>query len=277
MAGSIIHNQTSGGLQVWRMAGSAAMPRPHLHADFEINILLDGQPLRYLRAGRIFEVPPLRMVFFWGGIPHQLLAPAERCGGVWMTLPLALILQWKLPDPTVRQLLNGEVFMESVNTDNSSASLQWVDDFESGQPVRRRVMLLEIEARIRRMLLQRNSERKPPSLKPQSQGEAHLQAITAWLATHYTESVGMDVIADVLGLNPRYMMGLFKRLTGTTVLEYLHRLRISHAQQMLISTDRKIIDVALESGFDSVSSFYAAFARFGGKNSPGSFRRQHRV
>jgi len=271
-----IHNLASSGLLVWKMHGSAAMARPHIHADLEINIPLEGKPLRYLRAGRIFEVPVGRMVFFWGGIPHQLLAPADRCSGVWMTLPLAMAFQWDLPGKAVRQALAGEVFMESAFADCATPTLRWVEDFKSGEPSRRRVMLLEIESRIRRMLLYRSKSKKP-SLQPQNRGEAHLQAITAHLAARYTESVDMKSIASALGLNPRYMMGVFKRMTGMTILEYLHRLRISHARQQLISTDCKIIDVALESGFQSVSAFYAAFQRFGSKDSPRAFRRRNRI
>jgi transcriptional regulator GlxA family with amidase domain len=53
-------------------------------------------------------------------------------------------------------------------------------------------------------------------------------------------------------------------------------LRVSHAQRLLITTNQKITDIALESGFGSVAPFYAAFEKFGGGKTPTAFRQAHR-
>jgi len=112
----------------------------------ELNLALEGGPLRYLQRGRIVEIPAGRMALFWGGIPHRLLSPDTAVDGVWLTLPLPRALQWELPGDPVHRLLAGEVWVESESADDPELTRRWVDDFASGDPHRLRVMRLEIDA-----------------------------------------------------------------------------------------------------------------------------------
>ncbi len=56
-------------------------------------------------------------------------------------------------------------------------------------------------------------------------------------------------------------------------MEHLTFHRIAHAQRLLATTDAKVIDVANESGFPSLSRFYAAFRSVCGQT-PNAFRQQ---
>jgi transcriptional regulator GlxA family with amidase domain len=103
-----------------------------------------------------------------------------------------------------------------------------------------------------------------------------MESITRHINTHYLETVTLREIAEAVGLNHRYMMRLFQAHSAMSVWEYVVRLRVSHAQRLLITTNQKITDIALESGFGSVAPFYAAFEKFGGGKTPTAFRQGHR-
>jgi len=250
------------------------MPCPHTHSDIEINVPLQGEGLRYLYAGKIYEVPSGRLAVFWGGIPHQLLSGKKRSEGVWLTLPLPWVLQWDLPGNLARRLLAGELVVEKTAQDNTSTVPRWVEDFESGGTARRRVFLIELEARLHRLGLCHSAETGTSEKNPVSGGESRLVEITSLIAARYCEEVTVEEIASRLSLNPRYMMRLFRRLTGISVWEYVLRLRVAHAQRLLITTNKKIADLAMESGFGSIAPFYAAFKKWGGGGSPVDYRRK---
>ena len=57
-----------------------------------------------------------------------------------------------------------------------------------------------------------------------------------------------------------------------TMLEYITRQRVSHAQRLLATTDRGVLNVMQECGFTSPTRFYAVFLRFAG-STPGDYRR----
>ena len=69
-------------------------------------------------------------------------------------------------------------------------------------------------------------------------------------------------------------MTLFKRAFGTTVIDYLTRHLISHAQRLLATTGDKVLSIALDSGFGSISRFNAAFKQACGC-SPREYRARH--
>ncbi|WP_070000367.1 AraC family transcriptional regulator [Cellulosilyticum sp. I15G10I2] len=68
-------------------------------------------------------------------------------------------------------------------------------------------------------------------------------------------------IAKVLGYNQSYFCKMFKEIMGQTFMEYVLYLRISEAEKSLISTEKNITEISLESGFNSLSYFNRAFKK----------------
>jgi len=252
------------------------MGRAHTHADVEINLPQHGKPLRYLHAGRIVEVPAGKLALFWGGIPHQLLSPAHECEGIWITLPLPWVLQWEIPEPFIQRLLSGDFLLEESAPEGTAGLRRWIDDFDSENPARRKVLLLEIQTRLHRLALSLPRRLRSRASLAAPGGESRMEAITLHINANYLEIVTVEEIANAVGLNPRYMMRLFLSHSAMSVWEYVLRLRVCHAQRLLITTNQKITDIALGSGFGSVAPFYAAFAKFGGGKPPTAFRQAHR-
>ena len=96
------------------------------------------------------------------------------------------------------------------------------------------------------------------------------------IAQRYTEALTVDDIGQAVGLHPNYAMSLFKKAFGTTLIEYLTHHRVSHAQRLLATTDEKIVEVAFDSGFNSISRFNEAFRRACGC-SPRDYRLNHEL
>ena len=103
-----------------------------------------------------------------------------------------------------------------------------------------------------------------------------MEQLAAYIAQHYREAIRIEEVAAKVGLNPNYAMNLFKKTFNLTINAYLTQHRLSHAQRLLATTDLKVIDVALDSGYPTLSRFYDAFKQSCGC-SPSSYRRTHRV
>ena len=59
------------------------------------------------------------------------------------------------------------------------------------------------------------------------------------------------------------------------IKEHITRIRLSHAQMLLSNSDAKILSIAMDSGFGSLSSFYEAFQSHL-DTTPSVFRRDAR-
>lgn len=253
------------------------MLRPSRHNEIELNFLLEGS-LTYLLGGRRAVLHGGRLGAFWAAIPHQVLGGAAASMYWVVTLPLAWFLQCGLPEALVARLLRGELVDEPDARQaavDAQLCARWHADLARGSDAGRRATLLEIEARLWRLAaaqregVQRRPRRRAAALGPGA--VTKVERMAAFVAQRYTRPLTMADVAREVGLHPNYAMTLFRRSFGTTLHEYLTQLRVSHAQRLLSTTDDKLYDVALSSGFGSLARFHAAFARVAGC-APGAYR-----
>lgn len=260
------------------------MRRPDHHNEIEINLLAKGW-VTYLLGGRKVRMEAGHLNVFWAAIPHQILEFAKETRYFVVTIPLAWFLQCRLPERFVQPLLRGQVLAESLNgreARDESIFAQWEQDLQNADEDVRQVVMLEMEARLRRMIATLPAGGPAPSNSKIKARGAGLQGgelnkveqMACLIAQRYTDQLTVTEIGNRVGLHPNYAMGLFKKAFGTTLIDYLTHHRISHAQRLLATTNEKIIEVAFNSGFNSISRFNEAFRRACGCT-PREYRLQH--
>ena len=88
----------------------------------------------------------------------------------------------------------------------------------------------------------------------------------------YFTDVSLKEIALTYRKNEKYIGRIFKEQIGMSFSEYCNELRMKRAEELLCLGDSKIIDIAFECGFNSVSYFNKQFyKRYG--TSPGIYRK----
>ena len=84
-------------------------------------------------------------------------------------------------------------------------------------------------------------------------------SICNYINEHCTEDLSLEEISNIAGFSKYHFTRLFKQFTTTTFYKYLNQKRIEHAQKMLADPSMPITEVALSSGFQSLSSFIRMF------------------
>ena len=258
------------------------MRRPDRHNEIELNFLETGW-VTYLLGGQKIRVEAGQLTAFWAAIPHQIIAYGNEPEYFVATMPLAWVLQSKLPDHFMHALLQGRVISERKRGRTKFDALlfaNWESDLRKPSGGTLKAVLLEMQARLLRLALGadeagKNSSKARKQQVVMSQGGLNKdEQMACLIAQRYTERLTVDAIGKSVGLHPNYAMSLFQKAFGTTLIDYLTQHRISHAQRLLATTDRKIVEIALDAGFGSISRFNDAFQRACGC-SPRDYRRQH--
>ena len=73
-------------------------------------------------------------------------------------------------------------------------------------------------------------------------------------------------------MSPDHLGRSFKLHTGEKISDYLNNIRIEEAKMELMKTDKKIIDIAFEVGFESLRTFNKVFLDIV-EESPSNFRK----
>lgn len=89
---------------------------------------------------------------------------------------------------------------------------------------------------------------------------------------HFTEDISIKWIASKLYMNPSYLGQIFKKEIGVSFTEYVNRLRIEKAKELLLQSHLKIFEITQEVGFSDAHYFLKIFKKYTG-SSPSDYRK----
>lgn len=102
----------------------------------------------------------------------------------------------------------------------------------------------------------------------------HLSAIERairHIQLSFTQKVSLNEVAEEAGLSPAYFSTIFKTEMGVSFSEYVNRLRVGRAKNLLSSSSLGLSEIAGRCGFEDQSYFSRIFKRIAGI-SPGRYR-----
>ncbi len=250
----------------------------HRHDEIEFLFFPKGDNILYRFGGKVVEIQHDQSILFWGAIPHQLVEISEDNVQYWLTIPPTTFLQWNFPSYLVKDVLDGKMIVE-IDKELRDIDLMtfpiWKDEASQANLEKKKALNLSVEARIRRLALRygeplEESQSKPRYLIPKEKN-AFLDMYD-FITVNYKKSLRIKEIAKVANLHTNYAISLFKSKCGVNIVELITMLRVYEAQRLLLTTDLKIVDIAMESGFGSLSNFYKMFTKLCHKN-PNDYRR----
>ncbi|QQU92016.1 AraC family transcriptional regulator [Corynebacterium aurimucosum] len=102
-----------------------------------------------------------------------------------------------------------------------------------------------------------------------------MRRVIEYVDEHYQQKITLRNLADFAGYSPAYFSDLFSSVVGIPVSEYITRVRLAEAVQLLRRTDWPITDVALAAGFPDNKALSLAFRRAFSKTAS-QYRKQLR-
>lgn len=78
---------------------------------------------------------------------------------------------------------------------------------------------------------------------------------------HFNEDISLEWVAAEVYLSAGYLSGLFKKATGKGVMQYIMLCRMEKAKELLLQTNKKIVDIGRAVGYADSSYFGQQFRR----------------
>ncbi|MGO4695231.1 helix-turn-helix domain-containing protein [Paenibacillus sp. 2TAB26] len=109
-----------------------------------------------------------------------------------------------------------------------------------------------------------------------SSGQLQTEAVRKYVDENYPYELTLSQLASMFHMNETYLSGLFKQNAGVTFSDYLTRLRMTRAAELLSGTDLKLTDIAMLVGYSSSSYFSTSFKKYYGC-SPKEYREKRQT
>jgi two-component system response regulator YesN len=98
-----------------------------------------------------------------------------------------------------------------------------------------------------------------------NQKNSHLiSKIKDIIAKKYMENLAVTRLAEEVYLSPNYISLIFKQETGENITEYITKVRMEAAKELLKDNDLKILEIAEMVGFENTTYFSTVFKKFTG-------------
>lgn len=188
-----------------------------------------------------------------------------------------------LGDKTIGYLQTGQVLLRSPNKSQfqktSRQLLEWGSTVDVNQleeayfqskvltPVQYQAMvkLLEIFAQhlstLSNQIALQEANSEPPIIIRAKE----------FIEKHKSDPISLSEVARALNVSTFYFCKLFKKATGINFTEYLSRVRIEKAKNLLLNPNLRVSEIAYEVGFQSLTHFNRVFLRIVGR-SPTAYR-----
>ncbi len=235
----------------WHTAAEIIMP---LENEYHVTI---GQQIYHLNERDILFIPP--------GVLHSLQAPSSgrRMIFLFNFSPISSLQDFSsllpvLSQPNLLSSLDPETHMDAVRL------MQQIIDIypDRSEPLRVAMIysyLIQFFVLIGRRHIRRDLLTQDSKSRKQTDCYERLNASMNYINANYMNDITVEDAARIAGFSKFHFSRLFKQFTEQTFCGYLNQRRINAAETLLLNPRLSVTDVALQSGFSSLSTFNRVF------------------
>lgn len=253
--------------------------RWHYHEEYELHLIVATRGKVFV-GDYIGQFEPGHLVLTGPRLPHNWISTDVPDGGVALR---DVVLQF--PDAPLREAaaLIPEIGEALPLLERARHGIEF---FGLSDMARRQCARIKATHGLERLglfiellstLVRCNDYRLLSTVQLQSHDDdaalARISGIVDYITEHYAENFSMAELCAPLGMSESSFSRTFRRATGNSFTDFVNRLRINKACQLLMETDRYITNVCYDVGFNNVANFNRRFLQVKGMT-PKEFRRQ---
>jgi len=245
-----------------RDSNISSMQADHCHEGYEFYFYL-GDGMTYLIDSESYVVNKHDLIFIDKNIYHRTIYKTNKEERILFSLRTELFSclcdssevfsaierisktpKMTFDDETKRKILNliYDIVDGDVKENNLSTKLKLIS------------FILEIDNFIRQdhLCFSDSSEHKD---------ESKVTEVMDYLLKNYTKKITLETLEKEFFISKYHLCRKFKEATGQTIVSFINEKRLAAAKHLLISSDRSVLDIATQAGFDSVNHFNNLFKK----------------
>ena len=236
----------------------------HFHPEYELTLILKGRGKRYVGT-HMHDYEEGDLVLIGSNLPHCW---KTTTGSTGKSISIVVHFQkdflgsafFSVPEMTrILQLLK-----------NSSSGIQFTGNtlllqqkikaiLNEAVSFRKLVLLLDIlhDLADHHQYLILDKQNQYPLLPAVEKERIH--AAMAYIVENFQKNISLKAVAATTSMTPEAFCKYFKKLTRKTFIEVVNDYRIDFAIGQLVNTEKPIVQIGFDSGFNDISNFYKTF------------------
>ena len=201
------------------------------------------------------------IIFIGENVVHQFQMPYGAARVYIMQFPLKLLMEAGIPIKRCKMHISAQE-MEQIPgfTDRVRLLFEIIEEekhaMSGSENYFQRSMMVALYCLLTRHFAEAGKE-------DISKEQKEFLRILEYIGEHFEEDINVNILAERLFMYRARLASLFKKYSGMSLNEYVYSLRIKKANE-LMDQGGSIIDVAMQSGFQSVRTFNRVYKKITG-------------
>jgi AraC-like DNA-binding protein/mannose-6-phosphate isomerase-like protein (cupin superfamily) len=247
----------------------------HYHPEYELTCILQGRGKKLV--GDSYEnFREGDLVLLGPNLPHTWISDKRRkenCRAIVIQFSPAFVEQilqfWELT--ALEKLFINSYKGLQLNHVKTNQCVTLMQEMIGASEVHKFSLLLQVFDLLSTMQATSLASAKYRAMKG-NDNQQRINQVFQYVEREFKQGLSLKKAADSIHLSQSAFCKFFKRASGKTFSDYTNDIRIAHACQLLMETDKPIRAIALESGFESLTYFNRVFLKKK-KLRPGAFRK----
>jgi AraC-like DNA-binding protein/mannose-6-phosphate isomerase-like protein (cupin superfamily) len=248
--------------------------RGHIHEAIEFIYTVNGEFDFYVNDTH-FDVKGGEMLLFRSNAIHRIYTKSSEINEYYvLKIKPSLIYELAGKETAAGYILRlsldgGKVFWSKSELDNTPIKTAFekliaeLNGNESCKDIGVKLSAFSVVLETLRDLMKNetgrlNSDMLHGSISPQ------IYKAIRYISHRYGEDIDAEQCAKYVNMSYSYFSRSFKRVTGRSFKDYLNSVRLSQAERLLASSDKSVMEIALECGYNNVSYFIMIFKKHKG-------------
>lgn len=239
---------------------------PHCHEWLEIVHITEGEMTVYTPQGETIVHKGNTVVIGMQTL-HKIIAETGHYNYQCIHINIGFILQYMSSS-----LLNDKVFIvqnEEEFQSYCSTIIQLINHDDVYSQLRYKASILNILA----LCVQ---ETQSDLLDAKDEINDIFSDILFYVSTHYQDNISLQKLSQEFSYTTQHISLLFKKNLNTTYYTYLTKIRLDRAKFLLMTTQKRNLDIAIECGFSNEHSLISHFKK-SYHETPSQFRKKHQI
>ncbi len=108
------------------------------------------------------------------------------------------------------------------------------------------------------------------------EGQDNMGQVMAYMRCHFTDELSLDDLAAMAHISPRHFSRKFKEMYRNSPMQYLRKLRLAKACNLLEQSKMSIAEISMECGFADINYFTKAF-KYMYQQTPSHYRKAYKA
>ncbi|HJB07615.1 MAG TPA: AraC family transcriptional regulator [Candidatus Enterocloster faecavium] len=239
----------------------------HKHVEYEINYISAGQAVMLIegkkveiRQGQCVIIHPQKRHSFWVN---------SKAGCRLTQLEMSIEMDHQEEGFLSRDGIGWDYYVIQ-DCEEVTPLIERIARLYRGEENEYQKFLLKISAVELMITLSYHLNQKDKRYSPAMRDRMNLAV--EYIQEHYSDPMDLEQVAEHVKISSRYLRKYFSEVMGITCIQYITRLRMEKAKQLLWETNKTILTIAIESGYDNAQYFSRIF-----KKTEGMTPREYRM